>query len=209
MVGARTPVIALTLLLALQELPVIIVKHEASEDAAGSYAVAVVAAKAIIWIAVGLGMYLVPEAARRANTGLDARPILLRTLALIAGASVPMVAIYAVAGRPLLEAVFGEDLTLASDALPWLGLAMVSLACAYLSVQYLLALGRSRFISVLGAGVVAEVSLLVAIGADLTAVALSLVAVQAACAAAVLFLSLSTGPARRSSTARVLRGRRS
>ena len=59
--------IALTLLLALQELHVIIIKHEASGDAAGSYAVAVVAAKAIIWIAVGLGMYLVPEAARRAQ----------------------------------------------------------------------------------------------------------------------------------------------
>ncbi len=55
------PVVALTLLLALQELHVIIVKHEASGDAAGSYAVAAVAAKAIVWVAVGLGMYLLPE----------------------------------------------------------------------------------------------------------------------------------------------------
>ena len=82
--GARAPVIALTLLLAIQELHVIVVKHEASGDAAGSYAVAAVAAKAIIWIAVGLGMYLVPEAARRAKTGEDARAILVRCLALIA-----------------------------------------------------------------------------------------------------------------------------
>ncbi len=72
--------IALTLLLAIQELHVIVVKHEASGDAAGSYAVAAVAAKAIIWIAVGLGMYLVPEAARRAKTGEDARTILVRCL---------------------------------------------------------------------------------------------------------------------------------
>jgi O-antigen/teichoic acid export membrane protein len=187
---ARAPVIALTLLLALQELHVIIVKHEVSGDAAGSYAVAAVAAKAIVWIAVGLGMYLVPEAARRARRGEDARPVLLRTLGLIAAAGIPMVVIYAVVGRPLLETVFGEDLTLASDALPWLGLAMVLLACSYLSVQYLLALGHSRFIVLLAVGVVVEVVALVAIGADLTAIALALSGLQAACAAMLLLLAL-------------------
>ena len=98
-----------------------------------------------------------------------------------------MVLIYAVAGKPLLEAVFGDDLTLASDALPWLGLAMVMLACAYLSAQYLLALHRYRFIWVLAVGVVVEVVALVAIGAELTQVAIALLAVLAACAAALLF----------------------
>ena len=105
------------------------VKHEASGDDAGSYAVAAVAGKAIVWVAIGLGMYLLPEAARRARLGEDARPILLRTLGLIAAAAVPMVLIYAVAGEPLLKTVFGEDLTAASDALPFLGLAMALLAC--------------------------------------------------------------------------------
>jgi O-antigen/teichoic acid export membrane protein len=190
--GAWVPVLGLTLLLGLQELHVIIVKHEASDDAAGSYAVAAVAAKAIIWIAVGLGMYLLPEAARRAKTGVDARPILLRTLGLIAAGAVPMVLIYTAVGRPLLEVVFGEDLTDASDALPWLGLAMSLLACSYLSVQYLLALGRVRFIWILVAAVVAEVVALIGIGADLTAVALALFGVQAACAAALLSVAFRT-----------------
>lgn len=188
--GARLPVIGLTLLFALQEIHVILVKHEASDDAAGSWAVAAIAAKAIIWVAVGLGMYLVPEAARRSKTGLDARPILLRTLALIAAAGVVMVLIYAVAGGLLLETVFGAELTLASGALPWLGLAMVLLACTYLSVQYLLALGRSAFIWVLAAGVLAEVALVLVIGADLTAVALALLGVQAGCAGVTLVLAL-------------------
>jgi O-antigen/teichoic acid export membrane protein len=190
--AARAPVIALTLLLALQELHVIIVKHEASDDAAGSYAVAAVAAKAIVWIAVGLGMYLVPEAARRAKRGEDARRVLVRMLGLIAAAGIPMVLVYAVAGRPLLQAVFGEDLILASDALPWLGLAMVLLACSYLSVQYLLALGRWRFTLLLAAAVVVEVVALIAIGADLTAVALALFGLQGVCAAMLLFLALRT-----------------
>ena len=111
LVGARAPVAALTLLFVLQEVHVIVVKHEADGDAAGSYAVAAVAAKAIIWVAVGLGLYLLPEASRRAASGEDARPILPRTLALIAALAVPMVLIYAVAGEPLLRIVFGDDLT--------------------------------------------------------------------------------------------------
>jgi O-antigen/teichoic acid export membrane protein len=201
--GAWLPVVGLMLLFALQEVHVIVVKHEASGDAAGSWAVAAVAAKAIIWVAVGLGMYLLPEAARRARTGVPARPILARTLALIAAAAIPMVLIYAVAAKPLLGAVFGDDLTEASGALPWLGLAMALLACAYLSVQYLIALGRSEFIWVLGVAAVTEVALLAGIGANLTNIALALFALQLACAATMLGISFrgrerlgaATGPA--------------
>jgi O-antigen/teichoic acid export membrane protein len=188
--GAGVPVMGLTLLLALQELHIIIVKHAASEDAASSYAVAAVAAKAIMWIAIGLGIYLLPEATRRAKTGEDARPILLRTLALIAAMAVPMVLVYSVAGEPLLRIVFGEDLTEASGALPLLGIAMSMLACSYLSVQYLLAMGRASFLLVLAAGVVAEVGLLLAIGDDLTAIALALLCIQAVCAATILTMAM-------------------
>jgi O-antigen/teichoic acid export membrane protein len=194
--GAWVPVIGLTLLLGLQELHIIIVKHEASDDAAGSYAVAAVAAKAIVWVAIGLGMYLLPEAARRGKGGVDARPILMRTLALIAAAAVPMVALYAVAGEPLLGAVFGDDLTEASAALPWLGLAMSLLACAYLSVQYLLAMGSATFIWALGAALVVEVVVLLGLGADLTAIAIALFAVQVVCAGVTFTLARrQTSPA--------------
>jgi O-antigen/teichoic acid export membrane protein len=188
--GAWVPVMGLTLLLALQELHIIIVKHEASEDAASSYAVAAVAAKAIMWIAIGLGLYLLPEATRRAKTGEDARPILLRTLGLIAAMAVPMVLIYSVAGEPLLRVVFGEDLIEASDALPFLGLAMSLLACSYLSVQYLLAMGKASFLFVLAAAVVAEVVVLLAIGDDLTAIAVALLAIQAVCASTALTMAM-------------------
>ena len=188
--GAWIPVISLTLLLALQELHIIIVKHQASEDAASSYAVAAVAAKAIMWIAIGLGLYLLPEASRRAKIGEDARPILLRTLALIGVMAVPMVLIFSLGGEPLLRIVFGKDLTDASDALPFLGMAMSLLACSYLSVQYLLAMGKASFLFVLAGGVVAEVALLLAIGDDLTAIALALFGIQAVCASIILTMAL-------------------
>jgi O-antigen/teichoic acid export membrane protein len=190
MAGAWAPVIGLTLLFALQEVHIIVVKHEASADAAGAYAVAAVAAKGIIWVAVGLGMYLLPEAARRSSMGIDARPVLLRTLGLIVAAAVPLLAVFTFAAKPLLSAVFGPDLTEASGALPWLGLAMTLLACAYLSVQYLLALGRWNFIWVLGVAAAVEVGLLVAIGGNLTAVAVGLTCLQVFCAAAVFVISL-------------------
>jgi O-antigen/teichoic acid export membrane protein len=141
---------------------------------------------------VGLGLYLLPEASRRARTGVDARPILARTLALIACFGVPMVLIFAVGAEPLLEAVFGEDLTEAAGALPWLGLAMTLLACSYLAVQYLLALGRSSFIWVLACAVVLEVALLAGIGANLERIALALFALQLVCAGLVLTLSFRT-----------------
>jgi O-antigen/teichoic acid export membrane protein len=190
--GAWAPVLALTLLFVLQEVHVIVVKHEADGDTAGAYAVAAVAAKAIVWVAVGLGMYLLPETARRSRGGEDARPILLRTLGLIALAAVPMVLIYAAAGEPLLGAVFGDDLTEASGALPWLGLAMALLACVYLSVQFLLAMGHRRFIAVLAAAAAAEVLVLLAVGAHLTRIALALFAIQLVCAVCVLVVSMRT-----------------
>jgi glycosyltransferase involved in cell wall biosynthesis/O-antigen/teichoic acid export membrane protein len=195
--GSWLPVVGLTLLFALQEVHVIVVKHEASSHAAGSYAVAAVAAKAIIWVAVGLGLYLLPEAARRARMGEDARPILTRTLALIAAAALPMVLLYAVAAKPLLGAVFGHDLTGASGALPWLGLAMALLACAYLSVQYLLALGSASFIWVLAPVAAMEVILLAAVGGNLTGVALALFCLQLAAASAMLTLALRGASHRR------------
>jgi O-antigen/teichoic acid export membrane protein len=194
--GAWAPVLALTLLFALQEVHVIVVKHGFDGDTAGAYAVAAVAAKAIVWVAVGLGFYLLPETARRARGGEDARPILARTLGLIAVAGVPMVLISTFAGEPLLRAVFGDDLTEGSGALPWLGLAMTLLACAYLSVQYLLALHHRRFIGVLATAAVAEVVLLIAVGANLTHIAVALAALQLVCAACMVTQALRTAPVR-------------
>ena len=62
-------------------------------------------------------------------------------------------------------------------------------------MQYLLALHRYRFTWVLAAAMVVEVAALGAIGDDLTRVAMALMAVQAVCAAAVLFLALERQPA--------------
>jgi O-antigen/teichoic acid export membrane protein len=187
---AWAPVLAFTLLAALQNIDVVFVKHRASAEAAGSYAAASVSAKAVIWIAVGLGLYLLPEAVRRTRAGQNARPVLARTVWLVALVAVPMTLVYAVAGEQVLSAVFGEDLAAASDALPLLGVAMSLLAWAYLSVQYLLAIGRISFVALLGAAAALEAGLLAAVGAQLTDVATVLACLQLVLAPAVFALVL-------------------
>jgi glycosyltransferase involved in cell wall biosynthesis/O-antigen/teichoic acid export membrane protein len=196
---AWAPVAALALIAVLQNIDVIVVKHVAEKHTAGAYAAAAVIAKGVIWIAVGLGLYLLPEAARRTRMGVDARPVLVRTLALVAAVSLPAALLYVVAARPVLTAVFGPSYASAAGALPWLAVAMSLLACAYLSVQYLLALERANFLWALAIAAVAEPLVLQSIGSRLTAVALGLLAVQALLATIILALGFRSAASPRAS----------
>jgi O-antigen/teichoic acid export membrane protein len=198
---AWAPVVALALIAILQNIDVIVVKHLADKDSAGAYAAAAVIAKGIIWVAVGLGLYLLPEAARRTRMGMDARPVLVRTLTLVAVVSIPAVLLYVVAAEPVIVAIFGQAYAGGAAALPLLAIAMSLLACAYLSVQYLLALERANFLWALGVAAIAEPLLLQATGAHLTAIAGALLALQALLAAVILSLSFRSAASPRASGA--------
>jgi O-antigen/teichoic acid export membrane protein len=198
---AWAPVAALALIAVLQNIDVIVVKHVATEHAAGAYAAAAVIAKGVIWVAVGLGLYLLPEAARRTRMGVDARPVLVRTLALVGLVAAPAALLYVVAAKTLLVTIFGSAYGSAAGALPWLAVAMTLLACAYLSVQYLLALERANFLWALAVAAVAEPLVLQAIGSRLTAVALGLLAVQLVLATIVLALGFRSAASPRASGA--------
>ena len=187
---AGPPVAAMALLALLQNLDVIVVKHIVAPAAAGAYAAASLAAKAIVWVAVGFGMYVVPETSRRAQLGEDTRRLFLVALGLTALVALPALAVFALAGEMLLRGVFGAEFARASDALTILGLAMTALACTYLSVQYLLALRRTRFLWLLSGATVAEPVVLTLIGDGLTALATGLLVVQVATAATLVCLAL-------------------
>ena len=88
----------------------------------------------------------------------------------------------------MLAAVFGDDLTEAAGALPLLAVAMSLLACAYLAVQYLLALGRSSFVLLLGLAAAVELAALAIVGAALVDVALVLVCLQLVLVPAIFVL---------------------
>ncbi|HEU4978918.1 MAG TPA: glycosyltransferase [Solirubrobacteraceae bacterium] len=192
------PIVGLFLLAALQNVDVIVGKHELGGDAAGSYAAAAVAAKAVIWVAIGLGLQLLPEATRRAAAGLDPRPVLLRALGILAVVAVPALAIFALAPRLLLRVAFGPSFTEASGALLLLGAAMTLLAVAYLTVQYMLALGQVRFLWALGLVAIAEPVILSTSRLGIVGFAAIVFGVQCVAASSLLAFGLR---ARRASTA--------
>ncbi|MDX6724185.1 MAG: hypothetical protein QOD73_2589, partial [Solirubrobacteraceae bacterium] len=150
------PILGLFLLAALQNIDVIVAKHQLPSDAAGSYAAAAVAAKSVVWVAIGIGLHLLPEATRRAAAGLDPRAVLLRALVILAAVAAPALLLFAAAPELLMRLAFGPDLTQASGALLLLGSAMTLLAVAYLTVQYMLALHQMHFLWVLAAIALAE-----------------------------------------------------
>jgi O-antigen/teichoic acid export membrane protein len=188
---ARVPIAALVLIAALQNVDVIIVRHQVSDGAAGAYAAASVAAKVVVWTAVGVGLYLLPEAARRAASGAAARPVLLRALAVVGAVAAPALAIFALAPETVLRLGFGAEYADGARALTLLALAMTLLGFAYLAVQFLLALGWSRFLIPLAAVTVAEPVLLLIWDVESIAVFAAIVlAVQLAAAVSVLRPSL-------------------
>ena len=192
--GGWAPIVGLIFLAALQNVDVIVAKHEMGDDEAGAYAAAVVAAKLVVWTAIGIGLYLLPEATRRAAAGLDPRPVFMRTLALLAVVCVPALAIFAIVPSLLLRLAFGEEYTTAAGALVLLGAAMTLLAVAYLAVQYMLALRQTRFLWVLGVVAIAEPFLLTASDFGLVSFAGVVFALQCAAAAGAVTLALRRRP---------------
>jgi O-antigen/teichoic acid export membrane protein len=188
---ATVPIAALVLIAALQNMDVIIVRHQVDDALAGAYAAAAVAAKIVVWTAVGVGLYLLPEAARRTAAGVAARPVLLRALGVVGAVAAPALLVFAVAPETVLRLGFGAEYESADRALTLLALAMSLLGFAYLGVQFLLAIGSSRFLLPLAAVTVAEPALLLIWDIDSIAVFAGLVlAVQLAAAVSVLVPSL-------------------
>ncbi|MFL5846836.1 MAG: lipopolysaccharide biosynthesis protein [Solirubrobacteraceae bacterium] len=177
------PMTALALLGALQNVDVIIVKHQLGSPRAGSYAAAAVGAKTFVWVAIGIGLHLLPEATRRAAEGLDPRPVLIRALQIAAIVAVPALLLFGLVPSLVLRIAFGEEYTNAADALVVLGAAMTLLAVTYLTVQYLVALGRRGYLWVLSAVAIAEPFVLFSGDFSMLTFALIVLAVQAvACA---------------------------
>jgi glycosyltransferase involved in cell wall biosynthesis/O-antigen/teichoic acid export membrane protein len=184
------PILGLLLLAALQNVDVIVGRHQFDGDGAGSYAAAAVAAKSVVWVAIGVGLQLLPEATRRAAAGLDPRPALLRALAVLAAVAAPALLIFALVPHLVMKVAFGPELTQASSALPVLGVAMTLLAVAYLTVQYMVALGELKFVWVLGIVAIVEPFLLSAGDFTLLSFATVVLGLQLVAASAVLALGL-------------------
>ncbi len=184
---AWAPIAGLAVIAVLQNIDLIAAKHRfaGTKDLANSYAATAVAAKVLVWVAIGASLYLVPEVSRRRASGEDTRPVLLKALAIILVCAVPVLLIFAFGAHQLLAAVFKPDQLKATSSLLVLGIAFSVLAATYLAIQYMLALKRTWFLIVIGAVALAEPILLLNASrhpANFAAVVLAVQAVGAALA---------------------------
>jgi O-antigen/teichoic acid export membrane protein len=194
-IRARVPIAGLAIVAFLQNIDIIAAKHRFSTDVASSYSATAVAAKVLVWVAIGAGFYVVPETSRRHAEGEDTRPVLLRAFAIVLVCAVPVLLIFAFGGRPLLKAAFGAKRLLAVDALLPLGIAFTLLAITYLSIQSLLALHRKAFLIPLALVAAAEPVLLLTVAPDTpSGFATIVLAVQGVGTALALALALRERP---------------
>jgi O-antigen/teichoic acid export membrane protein len=194
--GALVPIAGLAVIAVLQNIDIIAAKHRFDSHTATSYAAVAVAAKVLIWVAIGAGFYLVPEVSRRRAEGEDTRPVLVKTLAIILVASIPCLLIFAFAPHLLISSVFGAKKATASASLLPLGAAFTVLACTYLAIQYMLALKRTWFLLAVGAVAVAEPALLLQASRKPAGFAVVVLAIQAAGALVAFVLALRRRRAR-------------
>ena len=143
--------ISLSMVAVLQNVDVLVVGRD-NPTHSGAYAAVSVTSKAIVFGAVVLGGYLLPEAAIRWRQGGHALRQLAVVLVLLAVPSVLLLAVAVVAPEVLLQLVFHHAYTAAADALAPLVLAMILLSVSVVLTMYLLAVGRRWVAVVLVAG---------------------------------------------------------
>ena len=190
---AWAPIAGLSVIAVLQNIDLIAAKHQFTKDTASAYAATAVAAKVLVWVAIGAGFYLVPEVSRRRAAGEDTRPVLTRALAIIAVCAIPCLLIFAAVPHLLLSVAFGTKRATASNSLLVLGTAFTVLAATYLAIQYLLALKRTWFLVPLGIVAVAEPFILVQAPKHPAGFAATVLAVQAVGALLAFTLALWRG----------------
>jgi len=193
---AWAPIAGLIVIAVLQNIDLIAAKHRFAgvKDLANSYAATAVAAKVLVWVAIGASFYLVPEVSRRRSAGEDTRPVLAKALAIILVCAVPVLLIFAFGSHQLLSAVFKPNQQKATNALLVLGIAFTVLAATYLAIQYMLALKRTWFLVVIGAVAVLEPVLLLNASRNPRSFAAVVLAVQVVGAVLVFGMALRRAP---------------
>jgi O-antigen/teichoic acid export membrane protein len=146
--------VSLSMVAVLQNADVLVVGRD-NPTHSGAYAAVSVTSKAIVFGAIVLGGYLLPEAAIRWRQGGHALRQLAVVLVLLAIPSVVLLTVAVVAPKELLDVLFHHDYTSAADALAPLVLAMILLSISVVLTMYLLAVGRQWVAGVLVGGAAA------------------------------------------------------
>jgi O-antigen/teichoic acid export membrane protein len=144
----------LAFLALLQNLDVILLGRESPKHS-GAYAAISVASKAVVFGAIALGSYLLPEATIRWQRGEHALRQLATTAVILAVPALGLLIASLVAPTLLIRLAFGPRLVGASGSFSTLVAAMAFLCVTVLLTNYLLGAGRRWIVAVLGAGTAA------------------------------------------------------
>jgi O-antigen/teichoic acid export membrane protein len=177
--------VSLSMVAVLQNVDVLVVGRD-NPSHSGAYAAVSVTSKAIVFGAIVLGGYLLPEAAIRWRQGGHALRQLAVVLVLLAVPSALLLGLAVAAPQELLELVFHHAYTSAADALAPLVLAMIMLSVSVVLTMYLLAVGRRWVALVLVAGAGALTVAVLAVHGAPRATAFADLGVQAAVLAVIV-----------------------
>lgn len=191
-----TALAAMALLALLQNIDVIVLGREAPHSS-GGYAAVSVASKALVFGAIALGGYLLPEAAIRWRQGGHALRQLVVTLCLLAVPAAALLCVAVAFPHLLLSVVFSNRYLAAQDAFVWLALAMVCLSMTVVLTIYLLAIGRRWIAAVLAVGAVATTTAVAMAHGSPTSTAVSDLVVQALLAVVTIALFVGAHKQRR------------
>jgi len=190
---------SLLLLALLQNLDVIILGSKSHGHHSGAYAAISVPSKALVFVALVLVNYLLPEATIRHQAGSHALKQLGQTFAVLAIPCLVLLGMAVVAAHGVLGLVFGKHLTGAAPAFSSIVLAMIFMAVTVVLAIYLLGVGWRWVVLVLAVGAGALAAAAAAANGEYLATARADLAVQVGLCAVttVCFVAVHRRTARR------------
>lgn len=153
----------------------ILVNRLFPEAIAGQYTPINVLARINLFVPLALGLVLFPKATQRHALGLDARPMLLLTLAATLLPGLGLTAVYFLFPDPIVDLVFRGQYAAPGALLGWVGLATTLFAGVNIWLNYALSLGKRPFVFLLALIAIGQIAAIVLLAHTLTILAIVLV----------------------------------
>jgi O-antigen/teichoic acid export membrane protein len=153
----------------------ILVNRLFPEAIAGQYTPINVLARINLFVPLALGLVLFPKATQRHALGLDARPMLLLTMAATLLPGLGLTAVYFLFPDPIVALVFRGQYASPGLLLGWVGLATTLFAGVNIWLNYALSLGKRPFVFLLALIATGQITAILLLAHTLTILAMVLV----------------------------------
>jgi O-antigen/teichoic acid export membrane protein len=153
--------IALFLVNAIYNMDVFLVKHFFSAEQAGHYAAISLLGKIVFFGATAIGLVMFPKVSEmHLNDRKKAGSIFMKALGFTLIISALITAVYFLFPNLIVSLLFGSEYESIIPLIGFFGIFMTFLSLSYICVLNKLALGRKKFIIILGIAAIAEIALI-------------------------------------------------